>query len=212
MMAQRLVRSYQTNFLQKSCLFETANRNLWFSTGSSSPSPPEVTVTKSKRSRRRFRRIEEVPSYKDFLHRQTVLALYRKFLRTVHPLSDQKELQAQIRTEFNAMKNESDDWNKKRAVKEGQRRLKDLQTTVSTSVTFGTSPFTTEPDGDDGNGGGSNVGTGCPWERNWIYSSISFVKFWIALLGVYFPILKGIIYTKIEIAPARLQVKSMKWA
>lgn len=162
------VRTCPNKRLQKNLILESTQKSLWFSTGSSSTTgststPPDVTVTKAKKSsRRRFRRIEEVPTYKDFLHRQTVLELYRKFLRLVRPLSDQRELQAQIRTDFNAMKNEPDDWNKKRAVKEGQRRLKDLQTTVSTSVTFGASPFSAEP---DESADVSEVGTGWPWER-----------------------------------------------
>jgi len=109
--------------------------------------------------------MDNVPSLKDFLHRQTVLGLYRKFLTLVKPLADQREVQAQIRLEFKAMKNEADDWNKKRAVKEGERRLKDLQTTVSTSVTFGSSPFTTGTHGTNSGAEASEVGSGWPWER-----------------------------------------------
>ena len=170
MMPQRVVRSYPMLFLGR-CLSlplrKQANRNFWFSTDSTSNFSSEVTTTKAKRSRRRFRRIEEVPSYKDFLHRQTVLALYREFLLTVRPLSDRRELQAQIRVEFDALKNEPDNWNRNRAVKEGQRRLKDLKTTISTSVTLGSrsGPVGIERSGEN-NTEISKTGTGWPWERN----------------------------------------------
>jgi Complex 1 protein (LYR family) len=135
-------------------------KGFWFSSGTAND---EVEVVQTKRSRRRVQRIDEVPSYKDFLHRQEVLGLFRKFLKTVRPVSDRKELCAQIKREFKAMKYESDPWNRKRSVKEGQRRLKDLQVTVSTSVTFSspTKPdLPPEPDQE-----GPKVGTGWPWER-----------------------------------------------
>lgn len=134
----------------------------WFST---TGPEDEVEVVQTKRSRRRFRRIDEVPSYREFMHRQEVLGLYRQFLQAVRNLPDRRELSDQIRKEFSAMKNESDPWNRKRAIKEGQRRFKDLQTTVSTSVTF-TSPAThndlEKPKTAEDN---TKVGTGWPWER-----------------------------------------------
>ena len=96
------------------------------------------------------------------MHRQEVLGLYRQFLNAVRPLPDRKELTDQIRKEFVAMKNEADPWNRKRAIKEGQRRLKDLQTTVSTSVSFSAPGQTKNTWAEDG----TKVGTGWPWERN----------------------------------------------
>ena len=167
----------------------TDRLNVWFSTGSTSssnsavsPHPTEKGTTMEKaasRSRHRFRRrvpLEEVPSYHEFLQRQTVRNLYRDFLRTVRPIvvESRRELQAQIRTEFNATKNEVDPWQKKRAVKEGQRRLKELKTTIGTSVTFtssssrfshGSSDIREEGTGETA-GETSRVGTGWPWERN----------------------------------------------
>ncbi|CAB9509769.1 expressed unknown protein [Seminavis robusta] len=129
-----------------------------------SPSPPDEGAKTTKTTkRRRFRRIEEVPSYRDFVHRQTVLTLYRQFLRTVRPLSDRKELTSQIKKEFSAMKNEGDAWNRKRALNEGQRRLKDLQATVSISATFGASSQQYDDSSSDSD---QKVGKGWPWERN----------------------------------------------
>jgi hypothetical protein len=149
-----------------SCSTGSVERKQWFGTDSSASAlaenAHETATTTAKRSRRRFRRIEDVPSYQDFMHRQSVLSLYRKFLRTVHALSDRVDVQKQIKKEFSAMKNEADPWNRKRAINEGKRRLKDLQTTVSTSVTaFGSSSSSDENNNQD-----SKVGSGWPWERN----------------------------------------------
>lgn len=150
-------------FLLPSLPIGSVERIQWFATDSSvSTDAVEVQAAMTtKRSRRRFRRIDDVPSYQDFMHRQSVLSLFRKFLRTVHALSDRVEVQKQIKKEFSAMKNESDPWNRKRAINEGKRRLKDLQTTVSTSVTFGSSNSSHPNNNQD-----SKVGSGWPWARN----------------------------------------------
>jgi Complex 1 protein (LYR family) len=156
--------SLANRFILPSCSIASVQRIQWLATGSSAATDAEIAqaATTTKRSRRRFRRIEDVPSYQDFMHRQTVLSLYRKFLRTVHPLSDRVDVQKQIKQEFSAMKNEADPWNRKRAINEGKRRLKDLQTTISTSVTtFGSSSSS-----DQNNNQDSKVGSGWPWQRN----------------------------------------------
>jgi Complex 1 protein (LYR family) len=154
---------------------EPVERIQWFATDSSASTVPkdddaeaQGAVATTKRSRRRFRRIEDVPSYQEFMHRQSVLSLFRKFLRTVHGLSDRREVQKQIKKEFGAMKNETDPWNRKRAINEGKRRLKDLQTTVSTSVTFGSSSNinSSHAPPNNNNQDDDKVGSGWPWERN----------------------------------------------
>jgi len=160
----------------------------WYSTTTTTTSAPptssgggEEATTKnepqrSTTRRKRFQRMDEVPSLRDFMHRQTVLALYRKFMRLVHDFPDRKELQAQIKREFNAMRHETDGWNQKRAVKEGQRRLKDLQTTVSTSATVKRGHrqeqqqqqdegSVAKDDNDKNDDGSPKVGKGWPWER-----------------------------------------------
>ena len=83
-------------------------------------------------------------------------------MKTIRPLPDKSELLALIRKEFLSMKHEKDAWGKKRALQEGQRRLKDLQNAVSTSVTFNRTSAPQESVEDVE----TKVGTGWPWERN----------------------------------------------
>jgi superoxide dismutase len=135
----------------------------WMTTSSPSGNSPKVTQTKAKRSRHRFSRIDNVPSYRDFMHRQAVVSLYRQFMKTIRSLPDKSELQSQIRKEFSSMKHEKDEWNKKRAIQEGQRRLKDLQVAVSTSVTSFAAPAQRNTQEEEDT---KVVGTGWPWERN----------------------------------------------
>lgn len=140
-------------------------------TTSTSNSRDDLLSTKTdnapKRSRRRFRRMDDVLSYRDFMHRQSVISLYRQFLQAVRSLPDRTELQAQIKKEFSSMKHEKDAWNRKRALQEGQRRLKDLQVTLSTSVTFGRSKSSSEKqETTDDKAEEPKVGMGWPWERS----------------------------------------------
>ena len=79
-----------------------------------------------------------VPSLKDFMHRRTVLSMYRGFLQSVRYLRSNKdggnynpvmadELLNEIRREFRAQKHETDPFQRQRAIADGQRRAEELR-------------------------------------------------------------------------------------
>ena len=83
--------------------------------------------------------MDAVPSLKDFMHRHTVLSMYRGFLQSVRYLrSDNNdggnsnpvmadELLHEIRREFRAQKHETDPFQRQRAIADGQRRAEELR-------------------------------------------------------------------------------------
>eukprot|EP00529_Nitzschia_sp_RCC80_P027897 CAMPEP_0113467418 /NCGR_PEP_ID=MMETSP0014_2-20120614/14804_1 /TAXON_ID=2857 /ORGANISM="Nitzschia sp." /LENGTH=246 /DNA_ID=CAMNT_0000359725 /DNA_START=185 /DNA_END=925 /DNA_ORIENTATION=- /assembly_acc=CAM_ASM_000159 len=91
--------------------------------------------------------MKAVPSLKDFMHRQSVLSMYRGFLRSVRYVGSKDggnnnpmmadELRDEIRREFRAQKHETDPFQRQRAVADGQRRAAELR------------GLTGEPDDDD---------------------------------------------------------------
>jgi len=91
--------------------------------------------------------MKSVPSLKDFMHRQTVLSMYRGFLQSVRYVRSKDgehnnpvmadELLDEIRREFRAQKHETDPFQRQRAVADGQRRAAELR------------GLTGEPDDDD---------------------------------------------------------------
>lgn len=81
-----------------------------------------------------FLNIKAVPSLKDFMHRNTVLSMYRGFLRSARYVKVKQrnsvmadELINEIRREFKSQKNESDPFQRQRAVADGQRRAAELR-------------------------------------------------------------------------------------
>jgi Complex 1 protein (LYR family) len=78
--------------------------------------------------------MKSVPSYKEFVHRHTVLSLYRRFLRSVRIVRLEQrnttmadELLNEIRREFRSQKNETDPFQRQRALADGQRRADELR-------------------------------------------------------------------------------------
>jgi hypothetical protein len=82
--------------------------------------------------------MDAVPSLKDFMHRHTVLSMYRGFLQSVRYLRSDKdggnynpvmadELLNEIRREFRAQKHETDPFQRQRAIADGQRRAEELR-------------------------------------------------------------------------------------
>ena len=113
-----------------------------------------ISISKSRsRTQRRRRRfalnvgdddgsgLQVVPSYKDFLHKFTVVSMYRNYLKCIRSMDGQKdelnsmksELYYQVKREFQANKNESDKYAIQRTLQEGRRRYQELQHMVPTA-------------------------------------------------------------------------------
>jgi hypothetical protein len=84
-----------------------------------------------RRRRHRFRTTtDDIPSFQDFQQQVKVRSLFRQFLRLTSPIASEdvsSDLRAQIRREFRANTgNQLDQWDIKRALSEGGKRLKEL--------------------------------------------------------------------------------------
>jgi hypothetical protein len=132
-------------------------------------------VQVQKSPRRRHRRIdmsgEEVPSYKEFVHRFTVLSLYRNYLKTIQKFlsphnqqQQQQELKEQVQREFRAHKDIeiNDSFNLQRALADGQRRFRELQELTGSGSPDADSWLNTQ-DVEDPRG---RVGEGWPWDQS----------------------------------------------
>jgi hypothetical protein len=92
------------------------------------------TETSNRRKRRRHRfQVDSIPSFQDFQQQKRTRGLYRQFLRLVWGTSQRMDFLSQIRHEFRNVA-VVDDWQRRRALSEGSRRLKDLSAMLSTSV------------------------------------------------------------------------------
>jgi Complex 1 protein (LYR family) len=150
---------------------------------STSGSSNEESSSKSRRGNRRRRLLlngnanDSIPSYKDFLHRWTVVTLYRNFLTAIRSLPNSQEdlkvdLRLQVKRDFQAHKRETDAFNTQRALAEGRRRYQELLCMVpkdhSATTSSSSSPSVTDDawlnivDPEDTRG---RVGTGWPWEE-----------------------------------------------
>lgn len=101
----------------------------------------EITQTNagaSQRIRSRTRRkldldSAEVPSLKEFVHRQTVIRQYRGFLRAVNCIPDptfQSSSKKEVQTSFGRYKNETDALTIQMALREGERQLEQVRSMV----------------------------------------------------------------------------------
>jgi hypothetical protein len=107
-----------------------------------------LTETSNRRKRRRHRfQVDNIPSFQDFQQQQRTRGLYRQFLRLVWDTPQRKDFLSQIRHEFQNV-TVGDDWQRKRALSEGSRRLKEL------SAMLGTSVAAQKPGRDNGDGRG----------------------------------------------------------
>ena len=93
----------------------------------------------SGRQRRRRRHnfdVTSVPSFQEFQQQQQVRQLYRKFWRVTSPLApaNRDELRQQVRHEFRRNLQVSSSWDRKRALSEGSRRLKEISAMLGSSV------------------------------------------------------------------------------
>ena len=74
-----------------------------------------------------------MPSFHDFQRQQKVKSLYRSFLRLAYQTPSPQDLLSQIRPEFR-QSNVATEWDRKRALSEGQKRYKELSAMLGSSV------------------------------------------------------------------------------
>ena len=127
-------------------------------------------VAKTGRSRSRLKgKVNNIPSLKDFVHKQTVIRQYRDFLRAVGTISDdhwRRQCQEEVRKTFRLEMNDKDPLRVTMAVKEGERKLKDVRSMVGFQVkeeqSSDADSWLNIKDDIDPRG---RVGTDWPWER-----------------------------------------------
>jgi hypothetical protein len=120
-------------------------------------------MTRSRRRTGRLTNAEEIPSYKEFVHRFTVLSLYRNFLKTIRDMPhNQEDLRLQVRQEFRAHKDLNDPYNLQRALAEGKRKYKELQEFTGSNKKYDGDSWVNIEDAEDPRG---RVGTGWPWQQ-----------------------------------------------
>jgi hypothetical protein len=113
--------------------------------------------------------IASIPSYKVFVHRFTVVSLYRNFLKTIRslPKDAQTDLIRQVQQEFHTNKQDNDPFNVQRALAEGQRRFQELISLVPPSSKKASlqdsDSWLNTKDAVDPRG---RVGEGWPWHSN----------------------------------------------
>jgi hypothetical protein len=89
-------------------------------------------TTPRKRRRHRFH-VDSIPSFQDFQQQQRARSLYRQYLRLIWPTSQRGDFLVQVRHEFRIAPAD-DDWQRKRALSEGSRRLKELGAMLGSSI------------------------------------------------------------------------------
>jgi Complex 1 protein (LYR family) len=128
--------------------------------------PSSISPSRSRRKNRRNRIVDQanIPSYKEFVHRFTVLSLYRNFFKAIRSSMphNQDELRNQVRKEFKSHQHDHDPFNIQRAVAEGKRRLQELQDFTGQSNIYEGESWINTPDAEDPRG---RVGQGWPWQK-----------------------------------------------
>lgn len=137
----------------------------------SSTTTPEVTHVNGSNSeqtrRRRKRRIAgvdgKVPSYKEFVHKFTVVHLYRDFLKAVKLMPhNQDELTNQVKMEFRSNQHDHDPFQVQRAMADGKRRFQELQEMTGYKKQLNADSWLNIKDEEDPRG---RVGQGWPWNK-----------------------------------------------
>ena len=110
---------------------------------------------------------QNIPSYKEFVHRFTVLSLYRNYFKTLRrsKVHNEDELQQQIRHEFKAHSQDTDPFNIQRALQEGQRRLEELQDFTGQNHSKYDQDIQSWINIDDKEDPRGRVGQGWPWQK-----------------------------------------------
>lgn len=129
---------------------------------------PREKPTRSRSRRTRTKRFslddEKVPSYKEFVHRFTVLSLYRGYLKCIRDSMphNQQDLRKQVRREFRLNMHDNDPFAIKRNITEGQRQFQELQEFTGRSNKYKGESWINIQDPEDPRG---RVGTGWPWAK-----------------------------------------------
>lgn len=125
---------------------------------------PPLNRSRRTRSRRLSLDDKKVPSYKEFVHRFTVLSLYRGFLKCIRDSMphNQEDLMEQVRKEFKVNKRVTNPFTVKQNIAEGQRRFEELQEFTGQSNKYKGESWMNIQDPDDPRG---RIGTGWPWAK-----------------------------------------------
>lgn len=135
------------------------------------PSPPPKSRrssrgarSRSKSTKKRLIDDKNVPSYKEFVHRFTVLSLYRGYLKTIRESMphNQRDLLHEVRKEFQSCKSDTDSIIIKNAILNGKRRFEELKEFTGQNNKYEGTSWMNIQDTDDPRG---RVGTNWPWEK-----------------------------------------------
>jgi hypothetical protein len=111
--------------------------------------------------------LKDVPSLAEFVHKRRVLHQYRHFLKCIHCIPKEDEQQRQymrteVKEQFLSLKDETDALTIQMGIKEGERRLAQLQSMVGYAPTAtDDDSWINTPDAEDPRG---RVGTEWPWQ------------------------------------------------
>lgn len=145
-----------------------AKRTVHVEKNTASDSQQSATKSRSRSRRSRSKRLsldeKNVPSYKEFVHRFTVLSLYRGFMKCIRDSMphNKEELRDQVRKEFKLNKNDTNSISVKQNISDGQRRFEELQEFTGQSNKYSGDSWINIQDPDDPRG---RVGTGWPWAK-----------------------------------------------
>mmetsp|Transcript_29866 Transcript_29866/g.45804 ORF Transcript_29866/g.45804 Transcript_29866/m.45804 type:complete len:139 (-) Transcript_29866:156-572(-) len=116
--------------------------------------------------RKRRSRLGNVPSLKEFVHKTTVLRQYRDFLKAVRLIPDdvdRKPVHMEVRDTFRKLSYETDELSVEMAIKDGERRLKQVQSMVGhRAATKDADSWLNIDDQEDPRG---RVGVEWPWQK-----------------------------------------------
>jgi hypothetical protein len=159
------------------------------------PPPPSQRSSASRRNKRRGQQqekrildshnINNIPSYKEFVHRFTVLTMYRNYFRTIRSAvsaaaaqhnhgqwKELTELKSQVRREFKLQQhhNTQDTFYIQRSIAEGKKRLQELQTYIGHPTGYQPSSSLLEESwmntpNDPAEDQRGRVGQGWPWQK-----------------------------------------------
>lgn len=131
---------------------------------SPSPNQPSRRQRQQGRSKKQLEG-KNVPSYREFVHRFTVLSMYRGYLRAINKTMphNRSDLHEQVRKEFRTHMADTDPFNIQRALAEGKRRFEELQQlTGGDNNNNGGNSWMNIQDDEDPRG---RVGHGWPWQK-----------------------------------------------
>jgi hypothetical protein len=119
-------------------------------------------------ARNRRKSLQEVPTMAEFLHKQKVVHQYRQFLKCIHRIPDkdyQSEARLEVQQRYRQLARETDTFAIQMAVREGDRRLAQVQSLTgygsTVAATTDKDSWINTPDPEDPRG---RVGVEWPWD------------------------------------------------